>query len=99
MADEQTQMKARWIRAEVKEVVWELIFELASNPRAPRTPTARLKEDLDYHSLGLLELAFTLEDEFDLEPIDEEVAQSIQTVGDVVDHVLEQLSSRGDLAA
>lgn len=76
-------------------LVTELIFELAPNQApAERSPHLRLIEDLEYHSLALLELAFTLEDEFMLDPIDEEVAQHILTAGDVVAHVLEQLRTR-----
>jgi acyl carrier protein len=52
---------------------------------------ARLVDDLQYHSLALLELAFTLEDEFDLEPIDEKTAQQIVTMGDVEDYVIGKL--------
>jgi acyl carrier protein len=57
------------------------------------TPDTRLIEDLGYHSLALLELAFALEDEFDLPPLDEETAANIQTVGDVEDLVAQRLST------
>lgn len=50
-----------------------------------------LVDDLEYHSLALLELAFALEDEFDLPPIDEESAAQIVTAGDVEDYVVAQL--------
>jgi acyl carrier protein len=49
----------------------------------------RLVEDLAFHSLALVELAFRLEEEFDLEPITYEEAQGIVTVGDVEDFVSE----------
>lgn len=41
-----------------------------------------------------MEVAFALEDEFDLEPIDEETARKITTVGNVQDLVLEKLAER-----
>ena len=41
-----------------------------------------------------LELAFTLEDEFDLLPITEEDARAITTVALVVDHVSSELAQR-----
>jgi acyl carrier protein len=83
------------LEAEVTAMVTELVFELAPNQTIaePRLDL-RLIEDLEYHSLALLELAFTLEDEFMLDPIDEEVAQRILTARDVVAHVLEQLHAR-----
>ena len=48
-------------------------------------------EDLEYHSLSLLELSFTLEDEFDLPPVDHEQVQYVTTVEEVEDLVLSLL--------
>jgi acyl carrier protein len=59
----------------------------------------RLVEDLSFHSLSLLELAFTLEDEFDLPPIDETVARAITTVAHVEQHVVDNLAGRGEIAS
>ncbi|MEE3922508.1 hypothetical protein V2I01_41850 [Micromonospora sp. BRA006-A] len=53
-----------------------------------------LVEDLEYHSLALLELAFALEDEFDLPPIDEQSVQNIRTAADIENHVVRQLESK-----
>jgi acyl carrier protein len=39
---------------------------------------ALLVEDLEYHSLALLEIASALEDEFDLRPIDEKTARQMR---------------------
>lgn len=50
-----------------------------------------LVEELEYHSLALLELAFALEDEFDLQPIDEASVQSIKSASHIEDYVLRQL--------
>lgn len=44
------------------------------------------KEDLEADSIQLMELVMTLEDEFDTE-IDEEDIASIETVGDVIDYI------------
>jgi acyl carrier protein len=80
----------------VRSLIRQLIAELA--PRQPvevLEPVHRLVEDLGYHSLALMELAFTLEDEFHLDTIDEEQAQKISTVHDVERHVIDELRSKG----
>lgn len=73
-----------------------IILEVAPRRDGPTGGDARLVEDLDFHSLALLELAFTLEDEFDLAPIPEEIAQKIRTVQDVEDHVIDNLRRRAE---
>lgn len=57
------------------------------------TPETRLIDDLGYHSLALLELAYALEDEFGLPPLDEETARDILTVRDIEDLVAQRLSA------
>ncbi len=74
-----------------------LIAELAPAESSEITDASVLVDDLEYHSLALMELAFTIEDEFDLEPIDEETAQAIRTVKDVQDLVIRALSERAPL--
>jgi len=76
--------------------VHAIIRELAPVQDVELGPTSRLVDDLGYHSLALLELAFTLEDEFDLDPIDEETARTIVTVQDVADHVDRSISARAE---
>ena len=78
------------IRADVREIV----LELAPNPEGGSNDGARLIEELEFTSLALLELAFTLEDEYDLLPIDEETARGIQTLAQVQEHVLGELRER-----
>ena len=58
-------------------------------PRASSAPSeeTRLVEDLGYHSLALLKLAFALEDEFALPAMDAEQAQKICTILDVEEYV------------
>ena len=84
---------------EVRAFVSEIVADLAPNPDgAEITDGARLIEDLGFHSLALLEVAFSLEDEFDLPPIDEATARDITTVGDITAHVLKSLRERAEQA-
>jgi len=55
------------------------------SPLGPRValPEHRMTEDLGFDSLATLELTTALEEEFGLEPIDEEVAMEILTVADL----------------
>lgn len=69
----------------------QIIIELAPHPEGARPDATRLVEDLEYHSLALLELGFTLEDEFALPPIDQEQVQHITTVEEVEELVLDLL--------
>ena len=87
----------RWQHDEVCGLIHEIITDLAPEP-AELGPEARLIEDLGCHSLSLLELAFSLEDEFDLSTIDEPTARRILTVGDIERHVLAELESTDRLA-
>jgi acyl carrier protein len=77
---------------EIRVRIRSLIAELAPNPKNDLESGALLVEDLEYHSLALLELAFALEDEFDLPPIDQANVVDIRAVKDVEDYVLRQLS-------
>ena len=74
--------------AEVRDSVTAIVTELAPNPEQTEgAGDSRLVEDLGFHSLALLELAFTLEDEFELPPIDETTARKIVTIDAVAEHV------------
>ena len=79
--------------AEVRALIRTIILELAPSPDVTDVEDAHLIDMLGYHSLGLLELAFTLEDEFGLPPISEEQGRAIQTVRNVEDYVVAQLSA------
>jgi acyl carrier protein len=83
------------LRANVRLIV----LELAPNQDRSLGDDARLLEDLGYHSVGLMELAFTLEDEYDLMPIDEATGRSIRTIRDVQDHVAAEVMARSEAAA
>lgn len=72
---------------ELRETVWRIILELAPSSVSAPTEHTRLVEDLGYHSLAMLELAFALEDEFALPAMDAEQAQKISTMLDVEEYV------------
>lgn len=80
--------KTEVVDQETRAKVRSIIIELAPNPAGAKPDTTRLVEDLEYHSLALLELGFTLEDEFNLPPIDQEQVQHITTVEEVENLVL-----------
>lgn len=69
--------------AEIVEKVQETIAKLAPNQDVTVTADHLLLEDLEYHSLALLELAVELEEMFNLPPLDETTASEVSNVGDV----------------
>jgi acyl carrier protein len=69
---------------------------VAPNPDGVQAGETKLIDHLEYHSLALLELGFTLEDELDLPPIDQAQVQDITTVDEVEDLVLRLLRQRTD---
>lgn len=71
----------------IRETVWRIVLELAPSSISAPSEETRLVEDLGYHSLALLELAFALEDEFALPAMDVEQAQGISTMLDVEEYV------------
>ncbi|MFD3430801.1 phosphopantetheine-binding protein [Nocardia fluminea] len=77
--------------AEVRATIRDFVKALAPAPRTDDVTGAHLVDDLGYHSLGLVELAFALEDAFDLPPIDEQSASNIRTVTDIEDYCVGQL--------
>lgn len=77
---------------DIRDKVRSIIVELAPSPEGNQIDTkTRLVDDLEYHSLALLELGFTLEDEFNLPPIDQERVQHITTAEEIEDLVLSLL--------
>jgi acyl carrier protein len=79
---------------DVRAKVRSIILQVAPSPDGAQESGTQLVEDLEYHSLALLELGFTLEDEFDLPPLDQSQVQDIRTVEEVEDLVLQLLRSR-----
>ena len=86
--------------ADVRARVRSIILQVAPNPGGVQAGPTELVEHLEYHSLALLELGFTLEDEFELPPLDQAQVQDITTVEEVEDLVLRLLlQSAGNAAA
>ncbi len=81
---------------DVRETVRSIVVELSPAREEPE-PDAPLIEGLGYSSLSLIELAFTLEDEFDLSPIEEATARLISTAELVEEHVVRELRARGGI--
>jgi acyl carrier protein len=80
--------EAKLADVDVRARVRSIILQVAPNPEGVQEGPTRLVEDLEYHSLALLELGFTLEDEFDLPPLDQAQVQHITTVEEVEDLVI-----------
>lgn len=78
-----------------RETIRGIVAELAPRQVDVVTDDLRLVDDLEYTSLAVTELAFTLEDEFDLQPIDEAAARAIVTVGDICAHVEGERNGQG----
>ncbi|MBV9447203.1 MAG: hypothetical protein JO345_15080 [Streptosporangiaceae bacterium] len=87
----------RRAESDVRTLVRSMVIELSPERDESAGAGARLIEDLAYNSLALVELAFTLEDEFDLSPIDETTARQITTLRAVQDHVVTELAARGTI--
>jgi acyl carrier protein len=80
---------------ELRTRVRDLVLRHAPEPpAAPPDDGTHLMDELGYHSLALLELAFALEGEFGLRPLDERAARDMRTVGDVAAHVLRERGLR-----
>lgn len=92
-------MKQNRSESDVRQLIRDLVRELAPNPAPPAGDNPRLIDDLQYNSLTLLELAFTIEDEFSLPPIDRSAAETIHTARDIEDYVIRQLSVGATAAA
>ncbi len=84
-------------KEKVHSLVHSIVLELMPVAGLEVLDESRLVDDLGFHSLALLELAFALEDEFDLEPIDERTARSIISVKDIEEHIIQELSANGRL--
>lgn len=72
---------------EIEQAIKKMVRDLCPGDATQMTDASRLAEDLGYHSLALVELAFAIEDRFDIEPIDQGTAQDIRTVADIVGYV------------
>jgi acyl carrier protein len=77
---------------DVRERVLAVVWDMAPLREAQCTTETRLREDLGYDSLSLLELAAALEDEFELSPAAELDAEVAETALDVERAVLEKIA-------
>lgn len=77
-------------KAQVEAKMTDLLVEELGIDRDKITMDATFDEDLEVDSLGVVELLMALEDNFGVSIPDEE-AESIGTVGQAVDVVLEKL--------
>ena len=75
----------------ITEIVLRVVGMLAPEPVEQPAPAQALVADLGYHSLRLVELAFTLEDLFDLDTTAVDSSLPIGTVGDVLAYVLAEV--------
>lgn len=73
---------------EIYNKVATIIAEQFNEPVENLTPNTRFKEDLKADSIAVVELIMAFEDAFG-ETIDDELAQSMATIGDVV-NLIEQ---------
>jgi len=79
---------------EVERKVIDTVVEEMTIERENVTPESRLVEDLGAGSLHLIEIAFSLEEQFGVE-LPPEAEQSIKTVGDMVALVVDALARKG----
>ncbi len=70
----------------VLEKIKEIVSEQLDVPAQEVTPEASFVDDLGADSLDLTELIMAMEDEFETE-IDDEEAQQLRTVQDVINYI------------
>jgi acyl carrier protein len=66
--------------------VTTIIAEITDIPKSELLPSKNLREDLEIDSLTTVELAVTIQDEFDIEVADEKLKE-LKTVQDIVNLV------------
>ena len=76
---------------EIFDKVQDIVAEQFSVERDEVRMDSVLEEDLGADSLDLVDLAVSLEQEFNLSETEESVLAQIKTVGDVVDYIAKQL--------
>ena len=77
---------------ELFDKVQDIIAEQFSVDPETVTPDSALEDDLGADSVDLVDLAVTLEQEFNLPETEENVLGTIKTVSDVVDYIAKQLT-------
>jgi len=94
MTEQATKASTELSEEEIRSKVLSVIRDMAPKQDVTITPDSVLIQDLGYHSLALMEVAFALEDEFDLDPIDEKTARQISTVSAVQDLVVKKIAEK-----
>lgn len=69
---------------------YAIIAAMAPRPAASVSAGTRLRDDLMFDSMRLIELAMAMERHFDIAPLDLGDAVGITTAGDVLDMVRQQ---------
>ena len=77
---------------EIFDKVQDIIAEQFSVDPETVTPDSAREDDLGADSVDLVDLAVTLEQEFNLPETEENVLGTIKTVSDVVDYIAKQLA-------
>ncbi|MDR0682228.1 MAG: acyl carrier protein [Dysgonamonadaceae bacterium] len=73
--------------SEIAERVTDLIADKLSVEKSEVTLEANFTNDLGADSLDLVELIMDFEKEFNMKPIPDDLAHSIQTVGDALAYI------------
>jgi acyl carrier protein len=71
---------------DILDRVTTIIEEITDIPKSELRPDKSLTEDLEVDSLTKIELAVTIQDEFDIE-VEDEKLKELKTVQDIVDLV------------
>ena len=77
---------------EVRATVRAIVLRFAPEPGGD--PEGSLIEELAYHSVALLELAFAVEEAFGLRPMDMQTARGIHCSADLEAYVLAELATK-----
>ena len=77
---------------EIFDKVRDIVAEQFSMEQEDITMDTLLYDDLNADSVDLVDLAVTLEQEYNLDETDEGVLSAIKTIGDVVDYIVRQLA-------
>jgi acyl carrier protein len=81
--------------AAVEERVIDIVAEQLGVSKDQITRETDIANDLGADSLDIVELVMEFEDEFEIN-IPEEAAENITTIGQVIDHIKEEIDSEGD---
>jgi acyl carrier protein len=85
-------------RTEMTRKVIELAAEQVGAKPQEVTPATHFVNDLNFDSLNKVEFVMELEDEFGTS-VDDETAEKLHTVGEVVEYIEKRISQEKDKAA